>query len=88
LQRKLIVAIAERDKQVHAFAEVNKTVDSSVKKMWKDLIDAWLEDESKPNPYTLNRKGTLQLSGLGGNTDVTTSRLPYRDAGAVGGEEG
>ncbi|KAJ7825687.1 hypothetical protein B0H13DRAFT_2241198 [Mycena leptocephala] len=56
LQRKLIVAIAERDKQVHAFAEVNKTVDSSVKKMWKDLIDAWLEDESKPNPYTLNRK--------------------------------
>ncbi|KAJ7832602.1 hypothetical protein B0H13DRAFT_1914961 [Mycena leptocephala] len=55
-KRKLIVAIAERDKQVHAFAEVNKTVDSSVKKMWKDLIDAWLEDESKPNPYTLNHK--------------------------------
>ncbi|KAJ7834491.1 hypothetical protein B0H13DRAFT_2426871 [Mycena leptocephala] len=56
LQRKLVVAIAERDRQINAFAEVNKTVDSKVKTEWKGMIDAWLKDGSQPNPYTLNRK--------------------------------
>jgi hypothetical protein len=59
LQRKLVVAIAERDKQIKAFTEVNKMVDATVRKEWKGMIDSWLEDESQPNPYSLNRKGTF-----------------------------
>ncbi|KAJ6447425.1 hypothetical protein C8R47DRAFT_1181554 [Mycena vitilis] len=55
LQRKLVVAIAERDKQIRAFAEVNKTVGKDVKKKWKAMIDAWLEDETQPNPFTYSR---------------------------------
>jgi hypothetical protein len=57
LQRKLVVAIAERDKQIKAFTEVNKTVDANVRNEWKRMIDNWLEDQSQPNPYSLNRKG-------------------------------
>ncbi|KAJ7028878.1 hypothetical protein C8F04DRAFT_1265444 [Mycena alexandri] len=56
LQRKLVVAIAERDRQITAFKEVNKTLSSEVRKTWKGLIDAWLEDPSQPNPYILERK--------------------------------
>ncbi|KAJ7893749.1 hypothetical protein B0H13DRAFT_1625094 [Mycena leptocephala] len=56
LQRKLVVAIAERDRQVAAFKEVSKTVERDVKAMWKGMIEAWLADPSKPNPYTLSRK--------------------------------
>ncbi|KAJ7774517.1 hypothetical protein DFH07DRAFT_732456 [Mycena maculata] len=56
LQRKLIVAIAERDRQVEGFREVTCTVKKEVKKEWKTMIDEWLKDPSKPNPYTLSRK--------------------------------
>ncbi|KAJ6503118.1 hypothetical protein DFH09DRAFT_1252002 [Mycena vulgaris] len=56
LQRKLIVAIAERDKQIKAFATVNRTLSREVKKAWKLMIEEWLEDTSKTNPYTLSRK--------------------------------
>ncbi|KAJ7780810.1 hypothetical protein DFH07DRAFT_950031 [Mycena maculata] len=56
LQRKLIVAIAERDRQVEGFREVMRTVKKEVKKEWKTMIDEWLKDPSKPNPYTLSRK--------------------------------
>ncbi|KAJ6544608.1 hypothetical protein DFH09DRAFT_928307 [Mycena vulgaris] len=56
LQRKLVVAIAERDKQIAGFDQVNKTIGRDVKKAWKKMISEWLEDGSKENPYTLNRK--------------------------------
>ncbi|KAJ6547928.1 hypothetical protein DFH09DRAFT_1087397 [Mycena vulgaris] len=56
LQRKLVVAIAERDKQIKAFSQVNKTLSDDLKKAWKKMIEEWLEDGSRPNPYTLNRK--------------------------------
>ncbi|KAJ7314160.1 hypothetical protein DFH08DRAFT_972914 [Mycena albidolilacea] len=56
LQRKLVVAIAERDKQVEAFKEVNKTVSTEVRDEWKGMIDDWLTDASKTNPYTLKLK--------------------------------
>jgi hypothetical protein len=57
LQRKLVVAIAERDKQIEAFKEVNKTVSKEVRDEWKGMIDGWLADPSKTNPYTLKLKG-------------------------------
>ncbi|KAJ7693956.1 hypothetical protein B0H17DRAFT_1132323 [Mycena rosella] len=57
LQRKLVVAITERDRQIQVFAVVNSTVSKSVKKVWKTAINDWLEDETKPNPFMLERKG-------------------------------
>ncbi|KAJ6465540.1 hypothetical protein C8R47DRAFT_1235772 [Mycena vitilis] len=56
LQRKLVVAIAERDKQVAAFKHVNKTISREVRTSWEDMIEAWLADETKPNPYVLKLK--------------------------------
>ncbi|KAJ7735259.1 hypothetical protein DFH07DRAFT_753949, partial [Mycena maculata] len=56
LQRKLIVAIAERDCQVSAFKEITATIEPQVRKEWKNMISEWVKDSSKPNPYTLSRR--------------------------------
>lgn len=53
LPRKLILAIDERDRQVEAFKEVDKTLSSSVKKEWQKKIDEWKADRTKPNPYLI-----------------------------------
>ncbi|KAF8122736.1 hypothetical protein K438DRAFT_1603507 [Mycena galopus ATCC 62051] len=52
LARKLVVAIAERDKQVAAFVQVDSTLHKRLRKKWQDRIDAWLADRSQPNPYS------------------------------------
>ncbi|KAK6992838.1 CxC2 domain-containing protein [Favolaschia claudopus] len=57
LQRKLVVAIAERDRQVAAFKEVSKTVEKSVKTEWRKGIKEWEEDNTKPNPFIISREG-------------------------------
>ncbi|KAJ7719391.1 hypothetical protein B0H16DRAFT_1739421 [Mycena metata] len=51
LARKLVVAIEERDRQVAAFAEVDTTLRSDVRKDWLAKIEEWQADRSKPNPY-------------------------------------
>ncbi|KAJ7741465.1 hypothetical protein DFH07DRAFT_870169 [Mycena maculata] len=56
LQRKLIVAIAERERQVTGFKQISATVKSEVRGEWKKMIAAWLADPSAPNPYTVTRK--------------------------------
>ncbi|KAJ6528210.1 hypothetical protein B0H19DRAFT_1083730 [Mycena capillaripes] len=56
LRRKMVVAIAERDKQIAAFKIVSKTIDGDVKKTWRKMIEDWEADPSEPNPYTLTRK--------------------------------
>ncbi|KAJ7492940.1 hypothetical protein B0H11DRAFT_2228263 [Mycena galericulata] len=56
LQRKLIVAIAERDQQVAAFKDISSTIERDVRDEWKGMIEAWVKDPSRPNPYTLSRK--------------------------------
>ncbi|KAJ7716561.1 hypothetical protein B0H16DRAFT_1741222 [Mycena metata] len=56
LQRKLLVAIAERDRQVEAFKEISNTIERPVRNEWKKKIVAWHEDPTKENPYTLQRK--------------------------------
>ncbi|KAJ7601897.1 hypothetical protein DFH06DRAFT_1351890 [Mycena polygramma] len=53
LARKLIVAIAERDKQVAEFKEVDKTLDKKLRGDWKERVEQWQKDKSKPNPYCL-----------------------------------
>ncbi|KAJ7756767.1 hypothetical protein DFH07DRAFT_958904 [Mycena maculata] len=56
LQRKLIVAIAERERQVASFKQISATVKSEVRGKWKKMIAAWLADPSAPNLYTVTRK--------------------------------
>ncbi|KAJ6463769.1 hypothetical protein C8R47DRAFT_992319 [Mycena vitilis] len=53
LRRKLLVAIAERERQVDAFKEVNRTVPRELRNEWQEKIDAFVADHSKPNPYVL-----------------------------------
>ncbi|KAJ7026897.1 hypothetical protein C8F04DRAFT_1190146 [Mycena alexandri] len=56
LQRKLLVAIAERDKQVEAFKEISSTIERSMRSEWKKKVVAWHEDPTQENQYTLRRK--------------------------------
>ncbi|KAJ7768842.1 hypothetical protein B0H16DRAFT_1452770 [Mycena metata] len=56
LKRKLVVAIAERARQVEAFKEVNKSVPSDVRSAWQARVDAFHEDKTKPNPYLVRSK--------------------------------
>lgn len=51
LPRKLILAIDERDRQVAAFVEVDRTLRTELRKTWQGQIDEWRKDKSKPNPY-------------------------------------
>ncbi|KAJ7664818.1 hypothetical protein B0H17DRAFT_1211182 [Mycena rosella] len=53
LARKLIVAIAERDKQVEGFCEVDRTLSSRLRIAWEKRITDWLVDKTQPNPYCL-----------------------------------
>ncbi|KAK6992479.1 hypothetical protein R3P38DRAFT_3226100, partial [Favolaschia claudopus] len=48
------IAIDERDRQVAAFDEVDRTLDQSLRKEWQGMVDAWTEDKTKPNPYQLD----------------------------------
>ncbi|KAJ7854120.1 hypothetical protein B0H13DRAFT_1903764 [Mycena leptocephala] len=58
LQRKLVVAIAERDKQISAFKEVNKTVSREVRASWEGMIEAWVKDDTSTvaNLFVLERE--------------------------------
>jgi hypothetical protein len=56
LQQRLVVAIAEHDRQIEVFKDVNKTVSKEVRDEWKAMIDDWLATPSKTNPYTLKLK--------------------------------
>ncbi|KAJ7805682.1 hypothetical protein B0H14DRAFT_3153313 [Mycena olivaceomarginata] len=56
LKRKLVVALAERQTQVQAFAAVNDGINKDVLKHWKKMIRDWLQDNTMPNPYVLQRK--------------------------------
>ncbi|KAJ7040223.1 hypothetical protein C8F04DRAFT_948763 [Mycena alexandri] len=53
LPRKLILAIEERNRQVAAFTQVDATLKKELRKTWQKQVDDWVEDRTKPNPYTL-----------------------------------
>ncbi|KAJ6567629.1 hypothetical protein DFH09DRAFT_1247212 [Mycena vulgaris] len=55
LRRKLAVVRAERDRQVTGFKQISETIDWDVKVLWQGQIDEWLVDETKPNPYMLEK---------------------------------
>jgi hypothetical protein len=58
---KLILVIDERDRQVAAFTEVDRTLKKDLRKKWQQQIDAWLEDKSRPNPYVMEASKDSQL---------------------------
>ncbi|KAJ7178517.1 hypothetical protein C8R43DRAFT_871571 [Mycena crocata] len=55
LRRKLVVARAERDRQVKAFTDVSDTVEQPLQMFWQHQIDAWVKDPAEPNPYMLEK---------------------------------
>ncbi|KAJ7687061.1 hypothetical protein B0H14DRAFT_2654047 [Mycena olivaceomarginata] len=56
LRCKLVVAIAERDKQIKVFEIMSATIEHDVKLKWKKMIRDWIKDPSEPNPYVLASK--------------------------------
>ncbi|KAJ7015934.1 hypothetical protein C8F04DRAFT_984112 [Mycena alexandri] len=57
LRRKLVVAIAEHQRQVEAFKEVNKTVPKELQNEWQAKIDVFVADHKEPNLYVLRSTG-------------------------------
>ncbi|KAJ7100996.1 hypothetical protein C8R43DRAFT_1141258 [Mycena crocata] len=57
LRRKLVVALAERARQVEAFKEVNKTVAKDLRGVWQAAIVTFVRDHDEPNPYILTEAG-------------------------------
>jgi DNA-binding cell septation regulator SpoVG len=59
LARKLIVAIAERDRQVAEFEEISRTLAKDLRKKWEGQIDAWVADKTQPTPYRVVGKSGM-----------------------------
>ncbi|KAJ7038551.1 hypothetical protein C8F04DRAFT_1255829 [Mycena alexandri] len=55
LRRKLIVALAERTRQIEVFEEVSATISKNLQKEWRAQITAFLNDHEQPNPYSLKK---------------------------------
>lgn len=57
LFRDLLAAVEQRDRQREFFAEFNSTIPSEVSRQWEDLIQAFEEDPTGPNPYEETETG-------------------------------
>ncbi|KAJ7169179.1 hypothetical protein C8R43DRAFT_1121071 [Mycena crocata] len=56
LRRKLLVAVPERERQIAAFKEVNKSIPPKQRAEWQSEINAFLDDDTLPNPYVVKTK--------------------------------
>ncbi|KAJ7840769.1 hypothetical protein B0H13DRAFT_2366052 [Mycena leptocephala] len=74
LRRKLIVAVAERARQVDAFREVSATISKELRNHWTAMIDAFVKDHDEPNPYALSPSGNVVIHLL----ESPTKRHPDR----------
>ncbi|KAH7904935.1 hypothetical protein BJ138DRAFT_1106403 [Hygrophoropsis aurantiaca] len=74
LSRRLIVAIAERERQVNNFREVTDTLSVAVVKEWKGMLKSWEKDKSQPNPYEIDRKGEQRLRVEAENINHTVNQ--------------
>ncbi|KAJ7060741.1 hypothetical protein C8F01DRAFT_1083718 [Mycena amicta] len=54
LMRKLIVAIAERDKQTQQFEEMDESLNDNTRNQWSKEIEEWEQDRTKRNPYLIH----------------------------------
>ncbi|KAJ7067282.1 hypothetical protein C8F01DRAFT_1208404 [Mycena amicta] len=53
LARKLVIAVAERDKQIREFVDIDRGLEPSLRREWQKGVDDWVADRSKPNPYVM-----------------------------------
>ncbi|KAJ7154378.1 hypothetical protein C8R43DRAFT_1126455 [Mycena crocata] len=58
LEAKLIIALAERERQVSTFVQVNETLEKDLRRTWAKMVDAWLADPTQVNPYVVDRGDT------------------------------
>ncbi|KAJ7052811.1 hypothetical protein C8F01DRAFT_952234, partial [Mycena amicta] len=54
LARKLVIAVAERDKQINEFVEIDRGLEPSLRREWQQQVMDWIADGSKPNPYVMS----------------------------------
>jgi hypothetical protein len=53
-----MVAISERERQIAAWKQVNKSIPAEVRAIWQQRVDAFHSDpDNNPNPYLLSAKG-------------------------------
>jgi hypothetical protein len=57
LMQKLCIAIDERNQQVACFNEIKNSIKKDTVKGFKEQVEAWEKDPSKPNPYLAPKKG-------------------------------
>ncbi|KAF7304157.1 CxC2 domain-containing protein [Mycena indigotica] len=53
LCRKLIVAIAECDRQTQQFIEMDESLNEECRERWRAVVDKWELDKTQPNPYLM-----------------------------------
>ncbi|KAJ7059879.1 hypothetical protein C8F01DRAFT_1253971 [Mycena amicta] len=54
LARKLVIAVAERDKQINEFVEIDRGLEPDLRREWQQLVTDWVADPSKRNPYVMS----------------------------------
>ncbi|KAJ7055432.1 hypothetical protein C8F01DRAFT_1211630 [Mycena amicta] len=54
LARKLVIAVAERDKQIKEFVEIDRGLEPDLRREWQGLVTDWIADGSKRNPYVMS----------------------------------
>jgi hypothetical protein len=58
LMRKLCIAIDERNSQISCFEEIKNSIKKATVKGFKEQVEAWEKDQTKPNPYLTPKKST------------------------------
>jgi hypothetical protein len=61
LEAKLVIALAERARQVAAFTYASSTVEKELWNAWQAQINAWQADDGNPNPYILDKSGAWYI---------------------------
>ncbi|KAJ7020541.1 hypothetical protein C8F04DRAFT_974156, partial [Mycena alexandri] len=89
LQERLVIALAERARQITAFTEVSSTVEKVLRDEWQADITAWLKDPSKMNPYVLDKTDTPTEAEVRAQlkrdkeTEVAAGRAPLHGTSAT-----
>ena len=55
--RRLRIALGERNVQSDSFEHVNAALEDDLRKDWERMVNEWLKDRSKPNPYAPSGTG-------------------------------
>jgi len=51
LATKLDIALTSYERQSDVFDELSSSIDPENRAQWQDMVDEYLADKSKPNPY-------------------------------------